>query len=625
MNNTLRRIAGMILTLALVVSLGAQTVCAAVPTEPEIQAHDGAAFGTWLEDAAAGDTLFAWTDDSVSLANAETLLNSITVTPQRTGYQELDAAIAGILATASEDTVYARLKAAYDWLVKEVTYSWDGYSYTVASVKCYNSFTMYDYLKDLTYEDGLQKSIPDDMANRAYHVLTQKKGVCYDYSIAFAVIARYVGIDAYVHTGLFTFEDTSLGAGHHGWTILDIGGEKYLFDPQRDARNWQYYGKNHYYFCIDGENMWRYDANASDYRGDNKTANAQRDASMLSVTADRAHKVTVSVSKTGSGTVTGAGSYITGNTVTLTASPAEGYGFGGWFDAADTALGYDLSYSFTAKDDTALTAKFFKPYTLSISASRSGTVTGAGSHIPGVPVTLTAVPSGDAAFRGWYDAGGTLLSTNAAYSCTFQEDTHLNALFGNDVFCDIAETDWYLEEALEAHSLGLINGVTDVTFDGTSTMTRGMVALVLYRIAGAPSVEGLSNPFQDIPAQSEAAYYSNAVIWAYHQGIVQGRYPGCFDPDASVTRQEFCTMLIRYMEQHAGYDDLASKELSGQFVDADQIAAFAQPAMSKAVAIGILQGRDNLHICPTETLMRCEATAMLVRAVNYMTDNPVTE
>ena len=86
-----------------------------------------------------------------------------------------------------------------------MSYSWDGYSNTYASLEAYNSFS-YDYLKDLTYEPYLEKSIPDDMANRTYHVLTAKTGVCYDYAIAFAVIARYIGIQSYVHTGYFEME-----------------------------------------------------------------------------------------------------------------------------------------------------------------------------------------------------------------------------------------------------------------------------------------------------------------------------------------------------------------------------------------------------------------------------------
>ena len=118
-------------------------------------------------------------------------------------------------------------------MVENVTYSWAGYSNTNASVAAYNSFTGYNYLSSMTYEDGLKKSISDDMANRTYHILSSKKGVCYDYAIAFAVIARYVGIESYVRTGLFTFENTALGSGHHGWSILVLDGAQYIFDPAR--------------------------------------------------------------------------------------------------------------------------------------------------------------------------------------------------------------------------------------------------------------------------------------------------------------------------------------------------------------------------------------------------------
>ena len=176
---------------------------------------DGAAFGE-APDSGSVEAwrLEAWTNDALPTDQVKALLNKQTLHPQRTGWDKLDALLGSMLSQAGGSDAYTKLWYMYDWLVKNVTYSWEGYSNTYASVASYNSVNRYDYLKNMTYEDGLQKSIPDDMANRTYHILTAKRGVCYDYAIAFAVIARYVGIDAYVITGRFTFENTSLGAGH---------------------------------------------------------------------------------------------------------------------------------------------------------------------------------------------------------------------------------------------------------------------------------------------------------------------------------------------------------------------------------------------------------------------------
>ena len=185
-----------------------------------VPAYDGAAFGSAWDHAVADPPRKAWTHDAISSDEAKALLNRQVLHPQRTGWNLLDAKIASLLNASGASDAYGKLWYAYQWMVENVTYSWAGYSNTNASVAAYNSFTGYNYLSSMTYEDGLKKSISDDMANRTYHILSSKKGVCYDYAIAFAVIARYVGIESYVRTGLFTFENTALGSGHHGWSIL---------------------------------------------------------------------------------------------------------------------------------------------------------------------------------------------------------------------------------------------------------------------------------------------------------------------------------------------------------------------------------------------------------------------
>ena len=227
----------------------------------------------------------AWAHDAISAKQAKELLNRQDTHPQRTGWNQLDSAIEALLEESGASDTYGKLWYVYQWMVLNVTYSWAGYSNDDSSVTAYNSFDGYDYLSSMDYEEGLLKSIPDDMANRAYHVLHRQMGICYDYAIAFAVVARYVGIESYVRTGQFTFENPALGASHHGWSILILDGEPYIFDPQRDARNWEQNDKHTgYYFGISSVNWYRYDP---DYDSADTEANAQRDTEFLPLTAGR--------------------------------------------------------------------------------------------------------------------------------------------------------------------------------------------------------------------------------------------------------------------------------------------------------------------------------------------------
>lgn len=88
---------------------------------------------------------------------------------------------------------------------------------------------------------------------------------------------------------------------------------------------------------------------------------------------------------------------------------------------------------------------------------------------------------------------------------------------------------------------GIFNGTTPTTFSPELDMTRGMLATVLYRMAGSPAASPSS--FSDVKSST---YYANAIGWAAAKGVVDGIGDNKFAPDASITRQELVTMFHRY-------------------------------------------------------------------------------
>ena len=51
-------------------------------------------------------------------------------------------------------------------------------------------------------------------------------------------------------------------------------------------------------------------------------------------------------------------------------------------------------------------------------------------------------------------------------------------------FTDVKEGDWFYDAVQYARINGLFNGTTETTFDPNGTMTRGMFVTVLGRMAG---------------------------------------------------------------------------------------------------------------------------------------------
>lgn len=69
------------------------------------------------------------------------------------------------------------------------------------------------------------------------------------------------------------------------------------------------------------------------------------------------YTITAAIDPEGSGTVTGAGQYREGETVTLVAAPSEGYKFTGWQEGGQT-VSTNTTYSFTVTGDRTLVGVF---------------------------------------------------------------------------------------------------------------------------------------------------------------------------------------------------------------------------------------------------------------------------
>ena len=83
-------------------------------------------------------------------------------------------------------------------------------------------------------------------------------------------------------------------------------------------------------------------------------------------------------------------------------------------------------------------------------------------------------------------------------------------------FTDVPGDAGYTEAVAWCHAQGLMVGTSATQFSPDATLNRAMVATVLYRAAGEPSVTG-DPAFTDTQADQ---WYSKAVAWAAERGIV---------------------------------------------------------------------------------------------------------
>lgn len=149
----------------------------------------------------------------------------------------------------------------------------------------------------------------------------------------------------------------------------------------------------------------------------------------------------------------------------------------------------------------------------------------------------------------------------------------------------------------------IVEGGSYGTFNPNGNMTRGDFVLMLYRLAGKPSVSGISNPFTDVKSSD---YYYNAILWAYRNDIVTGVDAKTFAPKKNITREQIAATLYRM----AGSPS-ASGYLTGYY-DYAKIHSYATNAMRWAISNGVITG-SNGYLTPTNNATRAQVATMLHR------------
>ena len=173
-------------------------------------------------------------------------------------------------------------------------------------------------------------------------------------------------------------------------------------------------------------------------------------------------------------------------------------------------------------------------------------------------------------------------------------------------FTDVSRSAWYYEDVSYVYQRELFNGSSPTQFAPEDKMQRCMMTTVLHRLAGKPAGE-YSAVFRDIP---DGQWYTQGTVWAGRTGVVSGVGDGLFDPFSNVTRQQIAVILYNYAVR-MGYDVSVSAELS-QFSDVGAVASWGRSAISWAVGVEIINGRDGA-LAPDGDATRAEVAAMLHR------------
>lgn len=174
-------------------------------------------------------------------------------------------------------------------------------------------------------------------------------------------------------------------------------------------------------------------------------------------------------------------------------------------------------------------------------------------------------------------------------------------------FTDVSDSDWYAEAVTYVVQNGLLSGTSETEFSPESPMTRAMFVTALANLTGVDlNAYGVPN-YSDVSASD---WYCQAVSWASQCGLITGYTDGSFGPDDALTREQMCTILLRYTQLVGTV--LPQTTAAVTFPDESEISSYALEAVSACQQAGLISGRTSGVFDPQGTLQRCEAAKVLM-------------
>ena len=122
-------------------------------------------------------------------------------------------------------------------------------------------------------------------------------------------------------------------------------------------------------------------------------------------------------------------------------------------------------------------------------------------------------------------------------------------------FTDVSKYATYYKAVQFVYEEGLFNGTSATKFEPDTTMTRAMFVTVLGRLAGVNVNNYKTSSFSDV---ATGQWYSEYVEWASSIGLVEGYGNGKFGPNDSITHAQMYVLMERYADIIEGKNTTAS-------------------------------------------------------------------
>ncbi|WP_171632151.1 S8 family serine peptidase [Paenibacillus plantarum] len=213
----------------------------------------------------------------------------------------------------------------------------------------------------------------------------------------------------------------------------------------------------------------------------------------------------------------------------------------------------------------------------------------------------------------WTPIGGTLNSDGTMTASLAHFSKYAVLEKQNETILKDIKDHWAQKEIENLAGKGIIDGIDQDSFQPDTTLTRAQFVTI---IAKALKLQAGSQTdiFQDV---SKDAWYQNSVYAAYSAGIISGMSEQTFVPDAPITREQMAlTMVNAYL--HATGKKLADIVTTQEVKYADEgtISTWARSYVRIASALGLLSGTTGGQFAPADNASRAQAAVVIYRLLD---------
>jgi len=166
-------------------------------------------------------------------------------------------------------------------------------------------------------------------------------------------------------------------------------------------------------------------------------------------------------------------------------------------------------------------------------------------------------------------------------------------------------------DAVEASNTEVLIPARARSTPGSEPVTREAVCDLVMS-----SYETITGHFGNERSQSEKVFTDTEdqeILSACELGLIRGRRAGVFDPEGTITRQDFWTMAAELLES-VGYPYIDDIEIDlSAYADGDEVLAYARQPVQALLALELIDTAKGEALDPTGALTTEEAALLLDR------------